>query len=39
VCLKVRLDALELPNVVRTRLQSVLGPRYKDGVAKVVADK
>ncbi len=37
--LKVRLDALGLSPVVRARLESVLGPRYENGVAKVVADK
>jgi hypothetical protein len=39
VVLKVKLDALGLSPAVRSRLESVLGPRYSQGVAKVVADK
>jgi hypothetical protein len=39
VALKVRLDALELPGEVRTRLELVLGERCKNGWAKVVADR
>ncbi len=39
VVIKVKLDALELPKLVRKRLEKVLGTRYANGVAKVVADK